>query len=113
MASPISVDLPHRLGAAEAKRRIDRNIGRLTDHLPAGARVEHRWAGDRMLLDVTAVGQEAGAAIEVHETIVRVEVTLPAFLSFFQGKIEGLLRRHGGELLEDRSGAAGSGTGSR
>ena len=29
MSSPIRVDLPHKLGTAEAKRRIDGGIGRL------------------------------------------------------------------------------------
>ncbi|PSJ38899.1 polyhydroxyalkanoic acid system family protein [Allosphingosinicella deserti] len=104
MASPIIVDLPHSLGAAEAKRRIQNGIGQLTDHLPAGAQVEKNWSGDRMNLKVTALGQDVSASLDVQEKLVRVEVTLPGMLSFFGKQIEGLLRRHGPELLEDRSG---------
>lgn len=103
MANPITVDLPHSLGAAEAKSRIQNGIGRLTDHLPAGTHVERNWTGDRLDLKITALGQEVNASIDVQERIVRVQVALPAVLSFFGRQIEGLLRRHGGELLEDRS----------
>ena len=103
MGSPISVDLPHKLGAAEAKRRIQNGIGGLAGHLPGAASVDHDWAGDRMNLKVAAMGQEVSAVIDVEEKVVRVQVVLPPFLSFFGNKIEGLLRRHGTELLEDRS----------
>ena len=109
MGSPISVDLPHKLGAAEARRRIENGIGGLAGHLPGAAAVEHHWAGERMNLKVTAMGQEVSAVIDVEERIVRVQVVLPPFLSFFGNKVEGLLRRHGTELLEDRSGSRKSG----
>ena len=104
MSNPIVVDLPHSLGAAEAKSRIQNGIGRLEDHIPGGAKVRSGWEGDRMNLVVAAMGQEVTAAIDVQEKIVRLEVRLPGMLSFFSGKVEALLRRHGTELLEDRSG---------
>ena len=104
MTKPIVVDLPHQLGAAEAKARIAGGIGRLRDHLPAGAQVQSGWTGDRMDLSVEAMGQQVSAKIDVQEKIVRLEVTLPGFLSFFGSKVESLIRRHGTEMLEDRSG---------
>lgn len=104
MTKPMIVDLPHKLGAAEAKRRIGGGIGQLRDHIPGGAEVRSAWEGDRMNLSVQAMGQEVAAKIDVGETIVRLEVQLPAFLSFFGSKVEGLIRRHGTELLEDKSG---------
>ena len=104
MTKPMIVDLPHKLGAAEAKRRIAGGIGELRDHIPGGAEVRSAWEGDRMNLDIRAMGQEVVAKIDVQETIVRLEVQLPAFLSFFGSKVESLIRRHGTELLEDKSG---------
>ena len=94
--SPISVDLPHRLGAEEAKRRIAGNIGSLTGHL-AGRRasVSSAWAGDRLKLDVGLLGQEVAAAIDVEESLVRVTVLLPPALAFFGKAIEAGLRRSG------------------
>lgn len=103
MNKPIVVDLPHRLGAEEAKRRMQSGIGKLSDHIPGGAAVDSDWVGDRMNLRVTAMGQEVGGHIDVFESKVTVELMLPAFLGLFAGKIEGLLRSRGADLLEDKS----------
>lgn len=103
MTSPIQVDLPHSLGAAEAKRRIDGGIGRLKDFVPGGAEVRSAWTGDRLGLQVAAMGQEVNAQIDVRDTLVRVELLLPPALAFFGKAIEAALRRKGADLLEDKS----------
>ena len=103
MSGPITVDLPHRLGAEEAKRRIGANIGSLTSHLPAGARVRSSWQGERLNLGVAAMGQEIDAALDIQDSLVRVTVMLPPALAFFGKAIEAALRRTGPQLLEDRS----------
>lgn len=107
MTQPLVVDLPHRLGAEEARRRIAGGIGRITDHLPGGAEVESSWDGNRLNLRVRAMAQDVTAHIDVLEAVVRVELLLPGALSFFAKPIEALLRRKGTEMLEDRSGGAG------
>ena len=107
MTQPIVVNLPHKLGAEEAKRRMRGGIGKLKDHVPGGAaEVTSRWDGDRMYLNVKAMGQEVDGHVDVEETKVRLELVLPAFLALFASKIEGLLRKKGGELLEDKSGSS-------
>jgi Putative polyhydroxyalkanoic acid system protein (PHA_gran_rgn) len=103
MSTPITVDLPHKLGAEEAKRRIGSGVGRLESHLPAGAQVRSAWSGDRLGLHVAAMGQEMDAQLDVRETFVRIEVMLPPALAFFGKAVEAALRRAGGELLEDKS----------
>lgn len=104
MVQPIVINLPHNLGAEEAKRRMQGGVGRLKDHIPGGsAEVRSSWEGDRMHLDVRALGQEVTGHIDVMDTKVRLEFTLPAFLALFAGKIEGLLASKGAELLEDKS----------
>jgi hypothetical protein len=107
MSNPIMVDLPHKLGAEEARRRIERNAGTLGEHIPGGAQVSSRWTGDRLDLDIDAMGQKVAARIDVQETIVRLTVTLPPALAFFGGMIEPLLRRQGTTMLEDKSGKKG------
>jgi hypothetical protein len=102
MSGPIIVDLPHRLGAEEAKRRLQNGIGTLQDHIPGGAGVDSSWSGDRMSLQVQAMGQEVRAQLDVQERLVRLEVKLPPMLSFLARPIEALLRRQGAELLEDK-----------
>jgi hypothetical protein len=102
MSSPISIDLPHRLGAEEARRRIENGLGGLTHYIPGGE-VRSAWNGDRLGLQVSAMGQEVNAQLDIRETVVRVEVLLPPALAFFGKAIEAALRRTGTELLEDRS----------
>ena len=103
MSGPIIVDLPHRLGAEEAKRRIAANIGGLTERLPAGAQVRSTWQGDKMMLGIGVLGQEVAADIDVKESVVRLTVLLPPALAFFGKAIEAALRKTGPQLLEDRS----------
>jgi len=103
MNKPITVDLPHKLGAEEAKRRMQGGIGKLKDHLPGGGLVQSSWDGNRMNLNIQAMGQQVVGHLDVEETKVRVELTLPAFFSLFASKIEGLLKSRGSELLEDKS----------
>ena len=102
MSTPISVDLPHRLGKEEARRRIASGTGRIADHLPGAAQVESRWNGDELDLRVSAMGQEVNARIRVEETLVHVDAVLPPALSFFGRAIEAGLKRGGAELLEDK-----------
>jgi hypothetical protein len=105
MERPVDVELPHRLGRDEARRRIANNIHKLRDHIPGGAaQVNSNWSGDQLNLDITAMGQKVAALIDVEETRVRCRVMLPGMLSFFAGPIEAALNRKGKDLLlEDRS----------
>jgi len=102
MSKPVIVDLPHKLGAEEARRRIERNTGKLAERIPGGADVQSSWTGNRLDLQVTAMGQQVATRIDVQESIVRLEVTLPPALSFFGGAIEGLIRHQGAQMLEDK-----------
>ena len=104
MSRPINVDLPHKLGRDEARRRIAGNIDQLAGHIPGGAaEVNSRWEGDTLHLDVGAMGQSITAEIAVDERVVRCKFELPGMLAMFAGPIEAFLRRKGGDLLlEDK-----------
>lgn len=105
MAAPIDVSLPHKLGREEARRRIASNIGGLKDHIPGGAsHVTSNWVGDRLDLQIHAMGQQVEAQITVEETKVRCHVMLPGMLGLFAAPIEAMLNRKGADLLlEDKS----------
>jgi hypothetical protein len=103
MNKPITADLPHKLGAEEAKRRMQKGIGKLKDFIPGGGQVESSWEGDRMNLRVQAMGQEVSGHLDVKETLVHVELMLPPMFALFAGQIQGMLRSRGSEMLEDKS----------
>ena len=103
MQKPIQVDLPHKLGRDEARRRIANNIHKLQEHIPGGgAQVESAWQGDDLDLAINALGQAVSAKIGVEETKVRVAVMLPGMLAMFAGPIEAMLQKKGNILLEDK-----------
>ena len=104
MQRPINVDLPHKLGRDEARRRIADNIGSLAGHIPGGAAdVQSHWVGDTLNLNVAAMGQEVKAVIEVDERVVHCKIDLPGMLAMFAGPIEAFLKRKGDDLLlEDK-----------
>ena len=105
MERPVDVELPHKLGREEARRRIADNIHKLKDHLPGGAaEVQSAWTGDQLNLGITAMGQKVTALIDVEETKVRCRVLLPGMLAFFAKPIEAALNSKGSDLLlEDKS----------
>jgi hypothetical protein len=105
MSDSISVDIPHNLGAAEAKRRVEANVGKLGRKLPAGATVNPAWEGDRLRLDIGLLGQQAIAMLDILEDRVRINVQLPPALAFFRQAIEAGLRQSGAALLEDKRSA--------
>ena len=103
MTQPIEVDLPHKLGKEEARRRIANNIHTLQEHIPGGAQVQSGWTGDQLNLDVAAMGQSVAATIDVMDDKVRLKVLLPPMLGMFAGMIQAGLQKKGSVLLEDHS----------
>ena len=103
MTQPIEVDLPHKLGKDEARRRIANNIHKLQEHIPGGTQEQTGWTGDQLNLDVAAMGQSVTATIDVMDDKVRLKVLLPPMLGMFAGLIQGALQKRGGVLLEDHS----------
>ena len=103
MSQTVSVDVPHNLGGAEAKRRIEGNLGRLGGKLPAGIEARPVWEGDRLRLDLSMMGQHVEAGLDIQDALVRITIQLPPALAFFRQAIEAGLRQSGGALLEDRT----------
>lgn len=106
MTSPVTIDVPHRLGRAAAKARMQARTGDLAAHLPGGmAEVRASWPGEyEMALDIATMGQTIAARLEVQDTLVRVHLMLPPLLAFFSGMIGSAVREGGTRLLEDRTG---------
>ena len=100
MNEPIEVDIPHKLGLAGARARIDAGIGKIAGMFPGGGTVEHRWDGDTLHFPVGAMGQRIVSRIEVMETRAHATVDLPPLLALFAGKIRDKLRREAPKLLE-------------
>jgi putative polyhydroxyalkanoate system protein len=102
MSQPIEIDLPHKLGKDEARRRIANNIHKLQEHIPGGGHVESGWSGDQLNMKVQAMGEAVQAVIDVEESKVHLKMILPGMLGMFSGMIKAGLEKKGSDiLLED------------
>ncbi len=103
MAQPLKVEIPHQLGRAEARRRIESGFANLARQLPGGAAVStQRWEGDRLTFSVASMGQTLPGTIDVLDTVVTIEIELPGLLGQIAGAFRGRLQK-AGQLLLTRS----------
>jgi hypothetical protein len=94
-------EVPHGLGKAEAKRRIENGLPALQNHIPGGGTVTAIWpAEDKLSLDILAMGQSVGVAIEVLDDVVRGEIDVPMMLSMMSGAIRDFVEKSSRIMLE-------------
>jgi len=100
MATPITISVPHQLGRAEARRRIDAGFAKIIDQLPGsgGTRME-RWDGNRMTFGVSVMGQTVAGAVNVLDAAVTIEIELPGVLGMIASGLKGRLQKVGQLLL--------------
>ncbi len=103
MAKPLTVTIPHQLGAAEARRRIEAGFADLTAKLPGGAaKIDQSWDGDRLTFAAIVAGQDIRGTLYVLADAVRMDIILPGILGMLAGKIGGKLKQEGQLLLEKK-----------
>ena len=100
MTAPIEIDLPHKLGRAAARARIEAGAGKMASFIPGGTVSEHRWDGDTLSFTVEAIGQRVASRLTVTDDKVHCVFDLPPFLSLFADKIRAKLAKDGPKLLE-------------
>src|ERR1044072_2396347 len=103
MTRPLTVTVPHALGVAEARRRLDAGFAQLTQQMPGGmGSIEKSWKDNRLSFSATAMGQVAGGHLHVADDAVHIVVHLPGLLGMLAGKILGTLERQGRILREKK-----------
>ena len=101
MAKPLLVTVPHQLGIAEARKRLETGFAEMTAKLPGGAaKIDQRWEGDRMIFAALIGGQDIRGSLDVLADAVKIEVLLPGILGMLAGKIGGRLKDEGQLLLK-------------
>ncbi len=100
MATPITVSIPHQLGRAEARRRIETGFAKIVRALPGtAAHCSERWDGDRLVFAVATMGQTISGVIDVHDAAVTMEIELPGVLGLIAGGLKDRLQKAGQLLL--------------
>jgi len=103
MSKPVTITLPHQLGVAEARRRIDEGFGQLLSQTGGMVKdVNKSWAGDALTFSAQAMGQPISGVLTVFAASVRMEIVLPGLLGMIAGKITGAVKKQGQLLLEKK-----------
>ncbi len=99
MNKTVTVDIPHQLGLAGARSRIESGIGTIAASIPGGAVTEHHWEGDAMVFTIEAMGQNIAARLDVLEDKVHAVLDLPMMLALFAEKARDMLLQGGQKML--------------
>jgi hypothetical protein len=100
MPTPISISIPHQLGRAEARRRIDAGFAKMIGQLPgAGGSCSQRWEGDRLIFSASGLGQSVSGVIDVLDASVAMELQMAGVLGMIAGGLKARLQQAGQLLL--------------
>jgi hypothetical protein len=100
---PLIVSIPHRLGRAEATRRLKAGIAAVRTNYSALFTVhEETWTGDRLAFGIGALGQRASGTIDVADDYVRLEVLMPWLLAAIVEKFVPAIEKQGTLMLEKK-----------
>jgi hypothetical protein len=100
MGEPVEMDIPHKLGKAGVRARLDKGIGKIGTMIPGGALVDHRWEGDTMLFTVQAMGQRIASRLETFDDKVHAVIDLPPLMALFANQVKAMLQSEAPKLLE-------------
>ena len=101
MADPVVISILHRLGRAEARRRLEAGIDQVVAPLGRLVSIERRvWTGDRLDFGMSLAGQTARELVDVEDTCVRIELELPWVLAAIAKRVRGAIDRPGAVFLK-------------
>ena len=103
MSETVTVVVSHRLGKAEAVRRLKDGLARADGRLGPMISIEQvTWEGDALRFRMRALGLHAAASVEVLEDALRIEVSLPWLLAKAAKQLLPALRKEATLLLEHK-----------
>jgi len=102
--APITITIPHNLGKAEARRRLESGFGNVRQQFAAGGamQMQENWEGDRLSFSMKTMGQTVSGRLDVLDSEVKMEVDLPNIFAAIASTIKKRVERQGAILLEDK-----------
>jgi hypothetical protein len=96
----LTVSIPHQLGRAEAKRRIQEQLGQLKQqYAQFVVQPVEQWQGDTLQFSCRVMGQPLAGKLFVEDQTVRLEIPLPWPLALLAGGFQPMIEQEGRKLL--------------
>ena len=103
MSQPLVVSIPHRLGKDEAIRRLKNGLERVEGDFRHVISIEQQtWNDNALTFQVRALGQAAAGHLQIFDSSVRLEVTLPWLLAKLTERFVPTIEQKGRLLLENK-----------
>jgi len=100
MSKPVVVNVPHDLGRAEARRRLEEGFVRVGQQIGGKALAfEQHWVGEQLQFKAGAFGQKVSGRVDIFDKTIRVEVDLPWILASIAHSIQGRIQKESTLLL--------------
>src|SRR5262245_49220501 len=101
MARPVTMTIPHALGKAEARRRVERGFTDIQRSLgvPAVFSTRQHWEDDRLLFEVSGLGQSLAGRLDVRADTVEIQLDLPGIFAALADTVLAKLRDGTRKLL--------------
>jgi putative polyhydroxyalkanoate system protein len=96
----LTISIPHQVGRAEAKRRIDEMASQFQGQSGGMLKsVQQHWDGDTLHFTVAAAGQSISGTAHVAEQTVNLDIALPWMLSLLAGTVKKQIEQQAREAL--------------
>jgi len=96
----MEVVIPHSLGKIEAKSRIEAGLLKLAAHIPGGGSLSSEWVSDYALhLVIGAMGQNIPVQLDIEDSEIRGDVSVPLFLKMMSGQISDFVKTSAEKML--------------
>ncbi|MEP9354965.1 polyhydroxyalkanoic acid system family protein [Xanthobacter sp. KR7-65] len=103
MGQPFTASIPHRLGKAEATRRLQAGLSSVRERFSRHISItEEVWTGEHLDFRIAALGQSAQGTLQVADDAVHLSVELPFMLDLIARKAKDLIQKQGKLLLEKK-----------
>jgi hypothetical protein len=103
MTTSVVVTIPHQLGRAEARRRMQGGFGRIREQIGGKSiAFSENWEDERLHFAAEAFGYRVSGRADVLDDSVRVELHLPWVLAAIAARLQHRVRSAATLLLEKK-----------
>ena len=96
----LTLSVPHQLGRAEAKRRIQEQLDQAQRQYGAVlSSLEQRWTGDHLDVTVRGGGQSVTGHADVEDSVVQVSIELPWVFALLAAPLKGAIEHQARRAL--------------
>lgn len=99
MAKPVTINVPHELGREKALERVRTRFDQVEKAIGFGVKLEKDWIGEQLNFQAAAMGQKVTGKVDVTDTAMVIELTLPMLLAGMADKLSDSLGKQSRLLL--------------